>query len=168
MKSQPEIDSLEKGLLMKIKRREFLKHSVAGLGGMLVASSLGAATTKPAYFDPYQKVPLGKTGLKLSRVCMGTGVKGGKRESNQTRLGKEKFTTLLNEAYDRGVHVFDLADLYGTHPYVIPALKTIPRDKYIIISKIWFKPGGIPEAERPDADVVIPRSSKKLALITSI
>ena len=92
----------------------------------------------------------------------GHGREGGKRESNQTRLGKEKFTALINEAYDRGVHVFDLADLYGTHPYVIPALKTIPRDKYMIISKIWLKPGGIPEAERPDADVVIPRFLKEI------
>jgi aryl-alcohol dehydrogenase-like predicted oxidoreductase len=146
---------------MNIKRREFLKQSVAGLGGVLVASNLGAATT-PARFDPYEKVPLGKTGLKMSRVCMGTGVKGGNRESNQTRMGKEKFTTLINEAFDRGVHVFDLADLYGTHPYVIPALKTIPRDKYMIVSKIWFKPGGIPEKERPDADVVIPRFLKEI------
>ena len=32
----------------------------------------------------------------------------------------------------------------------------------MIISKIWFKPGGIPEDERPDADVVIPRFLKEI------
>jgi len=89
-------------------------------------------------------------------------MKGGNRESNQTRLGKEKFEELIHGSYDRGVRVFDLADLYGTHPYVIPALKDIPRDDYLIISKIWFKSGGIPEKERPDADVVIPRFLKEL------
>jgi aryl-alcohol dehydrogenase-like predicted oxidoreductase len=61
-----------------------------------------------------------------------------------------------------GVRWFDLADLYGTHPYLIPALKTIPRDKYGIVTKIWFQPGGIPETERPDADVVINRFLKEL------
>ena len=148
---------------MKIKRREFLMQSAASLGGMLLAGGQArAAEVTPASFDPYEKVPLGKTGLKMSRVCMGTGVKGGNRESNQTRMGKEKFTRLLNEAYDRGVRVFDLADLYGTHPYVMPALKTVPRDKFMIVSKIWFRPGGIPEKERPDADVVIPRFLKEI------
>src|SRR5262249_54084817 len=64
---------------------------------------------------------------------------------------------------ERGVRVFDLADMYGTHPYLIPALKNIPRDNYFIISKIWWRPnGGIPEKERPDADVVIPRFLKEL------
>ncbi|HVV00977.1 MAG TPA: aldo/keto reductase [Verrucomicrobiae bacterium] len=148
---------------MKTRRREFLKKSAAGVGGMLLAGGIGTCLeAKSTPFEPYEKVALGRTGLKMSRVCMGTGVKGGHRESNQTRMGKEKFMTLLNEAYDRGVRVFDLADLYGTHPYLIPALKSIPRDKFIIITKIWFRPGGIPEKERPDADVVIPRFLKEI------
>jgi aryl-alcohol dehydrogenase-like predicted oxidoreductase len=148
---------------MKIKRREFFRQSAAGLGSILLTQhSAAAAESAGTPFDPYEKVPLGKTGLRMSRVCMGTGVKGGNRESNQTRLGKEKFTRLLNETYDRGVRVFDLADLYGTHPYVLPALKTIQRDKFFLVSKIWFRPGGIPEKERPDADVVIPRFLKEI------
>jgi aryl-alcohol dehydrogenase-like predicted oxidoreductase len=148
---------------MKLKRRDFLKQSALGVGGMFVGARLatGAEPTS-ARFDPYEKVPLGKTGLKMSRVCIGTGMKGGNRESNQTRMGKEKFEGLLHGAYDRGVRVFDLADLYGTHPYVIPALKQIPRKDYFIISKIWFRSGGIPEKERPDADVVVPRFLKEL------
>jgi aryl-alcohol dehydrogenase-like predicted oxidoreductase len=77
-------------------------------------------------------------------------------------MGKENFEALLKGAYDRGVRVFDMADLYGTHPYLLPALKGIPRDDYAIISKIWFRPGGIPEPERPDADVVIERFLKEL------
>ncbi len=93
---------------------------------------------------------------------MGTGVKGGNRQSNHTRMGKEKLEKLFNEAYDRGVRWFDLADLYGTHPFLVPALKTMPRDKYGIVTKIWFRPGGIPEAERPDADQVITRFLKEI------
>jgi aryl-alcohol dehydrogenase-like predicted oxidoreductase len=148
---------------MKLKRRDFLKQSALAAGTMLVSPGLGrAAEPTTRNFDPYEKVPLGKTGMNFSRVCIGTGVHGGNRESNQTRMGKEKFENLLNAAYDRGVRVFDLADLYGTHPYLIPALKSIQRDKYFIISKIWLDKGGIPDKDRPDADVVIPRFLKEL------
>src|SRR5437879_1935075 len=79
-------------LLMKIKRREFLKTSALGLSGVLTGCRLGAAeSAKPTYYDPYEKVALGKTGIKVSRVCIGTGMRGGNRESNQTRMAKEKF-----------------------------------------------------------------------------
>jgi aryl-alcohol dehydrogenase-like predicted oxidoreductase len=89
-------------------------------------------------------------------------MKGGNRQSNQTRMGKEKFEKLIQGAYERGVRSFDLADMYGTHPYVIPALKTIPRKDYMVITKIWWRSGGIPEPERPDADVVVERFLKEL------
>jgi len=147
---------------MKIKRREFLKSSALGLGSMLIAQSMPRAAEKAGKFDPYEPVPLGNSKLKVSRVCIGTGMKGGNRESNQTRKGKEHFEGLLRGAYERGVRCFDLADLYGTHPYVLPALKGIPRSDYALITKIWWAPGGIPEKERPDADVVIPRFLKEL------
>ncbi len=148
---------------MKIHRREFLKGSALGVGGLLVGAGLAPAVERqPAFFDPYETVPLGRTKLAVSRFCLGTGMRGGNRESNQTRLGKEKFEALLHGAYDRGVRMFDLADLYGTHPYLIPALQGIPRDRFQIVSKIWFRPGGIPEKERPDADVVIARFLKEL------
>jgi aryl-alcohol dehydrogenase-like predicted oxidoreductase len=150
---------------MKLKRRDFLKQSALGVGGVLVGAGgrmTSAAESKPRTFDPYQPVQLGKTKLKFSRVCLGTGVKGGNRQSNQTRMGKEKFEELIKGSYDRGVRIFDLADLYGTHPYLLPALKGIPRDNYMIISKIWWRPGGIPDKERPDADVVVERFLKEL------
>lgn len=148
---------------MRIRRREFLKQSAFGVSGMLVWSGLARAEeSKTSRFDPYENVSLGRSKLKLGRLCMGTGVHGGNRESNQTRMGKEKFEALIKGAYERGVRVFDMADLYGTHPYLIPALKDIPRRDYLIISKIWWRPGSLPEKERPDADVVIPRFLKEL------
>ena len=63
---------------------------------------------------------------------------------------------MIRGAFDRGVRLFDLANLYGTHPFLTPALTGISRDKYPVVSKIWFGTGGIPEQERPDADVVVP------------
>lgn len=148
---------------MKIKRREFLEKSLAGVGGVLLGSRLAFADeAKAAATDPYETVSLGRTGLKMSRFCLGTGMRGGNRQSNHTRMGKEKFEALIRGAHERGTTVFDLADLYGTHPYVIPALKGIPRDRFNIITKIWFRPNGIPEKERPDADVVVQRFLKEL------
>jgi aryl-alcohol dehydrogenase-like predicted oxidoreductase len=58
--------------------------------------------------------------------------------------------------------MFDLADLYGTHPFLLPALKGIPRAQFAIVSKIWFHRGGIPEPERPEADLVVARFLKEI------
>ena len=148
---------------MKIQRREFVKRSAFGLGGILAGMPLAkAAEAKPDFFDPYEVVALGKSKLKVSRFCLGTGVHGGNRQSDHTRMGKQKFEALVQGAYDRGVRTFDTADLYGTHPYLVPALKGIPRDKVAIFTKIWFQGGGIPESERPAADVVVTRFLKEL------
>ena len=127
---------------MKIKRREFLKQSAIGVGGIIAGAQLAGAAESgaapapaaPQFHDPFTLVPLGKSGLKFTRVCMGTGSHGGKRESNQTRKGRTAFQTLLRGAYDRGVRTFDLADLYGTHTYLPPALAGCPRDSYNLIS----------------------------------
>ncbi len=149
---------------MKIQRREFLKQSLAGVGGLLLGSELlRSAEVKTApKFGPYDTVTLGKSKIKVSRVGFGTGMRGGNRQSNQTRLGKERFEDLLRFSYDRGVQLFDLADLYGSHPYVIPALQGISREKYALVSKLWFRRGGIPDRERPAAEVVVQRFLKEL------
>lgn len=148
---------------MKTTRREFLSRTALGVGTALLAPRLLAETPPaPKFFNPYETVPVGRTKLKFSRVVLGTGMRGGNRQSNHTRLGKDKFEALIRETNDRGVNTFDLADLYGTHPYVIPALRGIARDKIEIITKLWFSQGGIPESERPDADVVVERFLREL------
>jgi len=149
---------------MNLKRREFLHRSAFAAGAFALGGPLlSVAEAKPKTFDPFAKVTLGKSKIKTSRFCLGTGMKGWKRESNHTRMGKEKFEGLIHEAYDRGTRLFDLADLYGTHPYVIPALKGIPRDRFQIITKIWWRDDdGLPEKETPDADVCVARFLKEL------
>jgi aryl-alcohol dehydrogenase-like predicted oxidoreductase len=148
---------------VKLPRRDFLKRSALGVGSLMAGlSAANAVVTKPKYYDPYEPVALGKSGLKVSRFCLGTGVHGGNRQSNHTRMGKEKFDTLIQGAHERGIALYDLADLYGTHPLLLPALRSIPRDRYGIVSKIWFRPGGIPDAERPDADIVVQRFLKEI------
>jgi aryl-alcohol dehydrogenase-like predicted oxidoreductase len=149
--------------LSAMKRREFLVRSIAGMGGLLLGPGyISNAGQKSANFDPFKRVQLGKTKIMLSRVGFGTGMRGSNRQSNQTRLGKEVFEGLLRASYERGVRLFDAADLYGTHPYIAEALKKMPRKDYAIVSKIWWRRGGIPDRERPDADVVVERFLKEL------
>jgi len=148
---------------MEMKRREFLVRSISGMGGLLLGQGyISSAGQKSVNFDPYERVTLGKTKIMVSRVGFGTGMRGGRRQSNQTRLGKEVFEGLLQSSYERGVRLFDAADLYGSHPYLAGALKKIPRKDYAIVSKIWWRRGGIPEQQRPDADVVVERFLKEL------
>jgi aryl-alcohol dehydrogenase-like predicted oxidoreductase len=137
--------------------------SLAGVGSILLGSRLTIAQQqKSKTFDPYELVPLGKTKIKVSRVGFGTGMRGGNRQSNQTRLGKEKFEALLQASYERGVRLFDMADLYGTHPYLAGALAKMRRKDYVLSTKIWWRRGGIPDKERPDSDVVVQRFLKEL------
>ena len=148
---------------MEMKRREFLVRTMAGVGGLFLGAEFAAAQEqRPKKHDPYELVPLGKTGIKVSRVGLGTGMRGGGRQSNHTRMGKEKFDALAMGCYERGVRMFDLADLYGTHPFLAGALKKMRRKDYVITSKIWFRRGGIPEKERPSPDIVVERFLKEL------
>jgi aryl-alcohol dehydrogenase-like predicted oxidoreductase len=144
---------------MKINRRRFIQSTGLAAGSLcLSGSALSVMADLPSKSaDASDLVPLGKSGLKVSRLMLGTGMKGGQRQSNHTRMGQQKFTELVRGAYDRGVRFFDLADLYGTHTYFATAMKEVPRADYALTSKIWWSRGGIPEAERPDADVVVKR-----------
>jgi 1-deoxyxylulose-5-phosphate synthase len=134
-----------------MKRREFLERSITGVGGLLLGSQFSfAGETKKV--DPYERVNLGKTDIKMSRFCLGTGMRGGNRQSNHTRMGKDKFEELIRGSFDRGTSVFDLADLYGTHPYVIPALKDISKTSRVISTLSFPRSGGGPGAfPRPNA-----------------
>jgi aryl-alcohol dehydrogenase-like predicted oxidoreductase len=41
----------------------------------------------------------------------------------------------LKAAYDKGVFFWDSADQYGTHPHLTEALKSVPREKIVILTK---------------------------------
>ena len=84
---------------------------------------------------PADMVTLGKTGIQVSLVGMGTGSIGSGQASNQTRLGVKEFTRVVRYALDHGVRFFDVADQYGSHVYLREALKGVPRDQYVIQTK---------------------------------
>jgi predicted aldo/keto reductase-like oxidoreductase len=122
----------------KINRRRFIQTSAAGLAGFATLTSSGLQgkdfSSAPATID---KVKLGKTGLTVSRVAMGTGSTGGNHQSNQTRLGLSRFVQMAHHAYDRGIHFFDTADSYGSYPFVREVFKEVPREKVTLLGKMW-------------------------------
>lgn len=119
-----------------IKRRQFL-GSLAGTAVLL--NGIGRSARAAEDIPPPPQVQLGKTGIRLSRVGQGTGMRGGGRQSNHTRMGFEKLVGLFRHDYDRGVTFFDLADLYGSHVYFREALRHIPREKVAILTKVWWR-----------------------------
>jgi aryl-alcohol dehydrogenase-like predicted oxidoreductase len=85
--------------------------------------------------SPTDRVGLGRSGLKVSVVGVGTGTIGYAHHSNQTQLGQEEFTRLVRHAFERGVNFFDLADAYGSHTFFREAMRGVPRDSYVIQTK---------------------------------
>jgi aryl-alcohol dehydrogenase-like predicted oxidoreductase len=148
---------------IKLTRRQFVTTAItAGAGSILLGKTTLASSvsSNPLPADPFQIVSLGKSGIKTTLLGMGTGFSGYNRSSNITRAGVAE--SIIRQAYDKGIRFFDCADSYGTHKFAAAALKGIPRDKFVLSSKIWLDQGGIPEPERPDADVVIERFRKEL------
>jgi aryl-alcohol dehydrogenase-like predicted oxidoreductase len=145
-----------------ITRREFVRTVSAGAGTIIIgqAALAGVSDKKPVQNSPFKTITLGKTGIKTTMLGMGTGFSGYNRSSNITRAGVAE--SVIKAAYEKGIRFFDCADSYGTHPYTASALKGIDRDTYVLGSKIWLSQGGIPEPERPDANVVIDRFRKEL------
>jgi len=90
-------------------------------------------------FSATDTVTLGSTGIKTSRLAMGTGTVGYDHHSNQTALGVKGLSELLLTGYDRGLRFFDAADSYGSHAHVAAALKQLPRDKVTVLTKTWAR-----------------------------
>jgi aryl-alcohol dehydrogenase-like predicted oxidoreductase len=77
-----------------------------------------------------KRVPLGRTGLLVSRLAFGTGYLGGPVTAG---------ARLLVEAFELGVNFWDTSDDYGTHPHVARAAREVGR-------RMWSSP---PRRTRP-------------------
>ena len=123
--------------MTKFDRRAFLVKSATGIA---CASAITTVFSQPIIavnaIETVDTVALGNTGLNVSRIAFGTGSKGWKLESDQTRLGMKKFVELSQYCYDKGIRFFDTADMYGSHPYVGAALKVLPREKVTVLTKV--------------------------------
>ncbi len=130
-----------------MKRREFLQRTASTIGAAWVGQRMGRAAMLgrvpglaldplPTKFGAHDEIVLGRTGIRTSRLAMGTGTIGGGGRSNQTRMGNNPFVKLLADGYnENGLRFFDAADSYGSHPYVKEALRTMPRDKVTVLTK---------------------------------
>jgi hypothetical protein len=115
----------------RISRRQFLESTTALAGAVLLPpKELFPHRRKRTAVD---QVTLGKTGIKLSRLGIGTGSNSGQV---QRSLGREGFNSLIRYAYDRGITYIDTAESYHTHDYIRDAIKGIPREKLFIQTKM--------------------------------
>ena len=124
---------------MACSRRRFLKTGlaagvIAGTGTFPVRAARGTAT---------DWVTLGKSGVQVTRLALGTGTMSGQVQRD---MGQENFTRLVRHAYDRGIRFFETAETYGEmHKMLGIALKGVPRDTYRLMSKVTTKPGVDPQ-----------------------
>ena len=120
-------------------RRNFLKAGfaagvLAGTGSLPIRAARGTAT---------DWVTLGKSGVKVTRLALGTGSMSGQVQRD---MGQEGFTRLVRHSYDRGVRFFETSETYGgMHQMLGVALKGIPRDSYRLMSKVTTRPGVDPQ-----------------------
>lgn len=147
---------------LNFNRRKFLTALSLGTAHVMFTNPLFASVSALASADPLQKVKLGNSGLKTTLIGFGTGVNATNRSSALTRQDKELSLATLRHAYDRGMRMFDTADAYGTHQILGEAMKSMDREKIMLTTKIWVQARGIPEPERPDANIVIDRFRKEL------
>ena len=123
-------------------RRLFLKQALAGAGLAAFAGPelmKAQVTAAGKVLSAADRVNLGKTGITVSRMAIGSGTSGWNHASNQTRLGLEKFLEIVNHGHERGLNFWDCADQYGSHTFFREALKTIPRDRVVILTKSFTR-----------------------------
>jgi aryl-alcohol dehydrogenase-like predicted oxidoreductase len=122
-------------------RRNFLKTGLAA--GVLAGS--GRLPLRAARGTATDWVTLGKSGVKVTRLALGTGTMSGQVQRD---MGQDQFTRLVRHAYDRGIRFFETSETYGEmHKMLGVALQGIPRDSYRLMSKVTTRPGGNPQAK---------------------
>jgi 1-deoxyxylulose-5-phosphate synthase len=122
------------------------RFSASSAASLYAFAALPPLTQKVSASDT---VVLGRTGIRTSRLAMGTGTVGSGHRSNQTALGLQGLSALLLNGYDHGLRFFDSADAYGSHPHVAEALKHVPRDRVTVLTKTFSRD---PKSARADLD----------------
>ena len=121
-----------------VSRRKFIQTSaVAGAALLAPWSGLAEAAASSPVRTAVDQVSLGQTGIKLSRLGIGTGSSSG---HEQSALGKDGFIDLIHYAYDHGITYIDTAQAYSTFGWIGDAIKGLPREKLFIQSKVPGKP----------------------------
>ncbi len=85
-----------------------------------------------------KRVELGKTGIEVSRLGIGTGT-GTAHPSGycaQALMDKDELAKLLLYALDRGINLWDTAFQYNTYPHIKKALKQVSRKDVVLATKL--------------------------------
>lgn len=96
--------------------------------------------------NPREMVELGRTGLQVTRLGLGSAPLGGLF----TPVDEREAVRVVERAYELGIRFFDTAPLYGTglaEQRMGAALAQYPRDSYVIATKVGrlIREGGAPE-----------------------
>lgn len=123
-------------------RRDFLRTTVAAGAAASVAKPLLAE--KRTALD---KVTLGKSDIRVTRLAFGTGSNNGQI---QAALGQQEFNKLIAYAHERGIRYFETAEAYATPAMLGQALKPFPRDSYVLMNKVTTDRGVDPQKRFED------------------
>src|SRR5216117_4225039 len=87
-------------------------------------------------------VNLGSTGLRVSRICLGTMTYGSKKWREWV-LEEEQSRPLIRQAIEAGINFFDTADMYSTgksEEVLGRALKDFGpgRDRVVVATKVYM------------------------------
>ncbi|MEZ5994251.1 MAG: aldo/keto reductase [Hyphomonadaceae bacterium] len=98
---------------------------------------------------------LGRTGLVVSEICLGTMTFGGDGFWKVIgALEQDASTALVKAAFDKGVTFFDTADVYsnGLSEQVLgSAIAGMPRDELVIATKVFGRMGAYGAQDSPEA-----------------
>ena len=77
-----------------------------------------------------KKLKLGNTGITVSPLAIGTGTRGIRGSSAQTKKGTQWLSRLLTKGYGMGINFWDLADQYGSHTHARKAIYALSADTF--------------------------------------
>lgn len=98
-------------------------------------------------------IPFGRTGIKVSELCLGTMTFGNEADDAESRR-------IMDRAFEAGVNFFDTADVYtgGTTEEIVGRWLAGQRQKIILATKTYFPTGkGVNE-----------RGSSRLHIVTGV
>lgn len=87
--------------------------------------------------------PLGRTGLFVSELCLGTMTFGGSTGmwAQIGQLQQAEAERLIGQSVDAGINFIDTANVYGrgaAETFLGEALRGVPRDRYVLATKAYF------------------------------
>lgn len=83
-----------------------------------------------------ERVKLGKTGLEVSKLGIGTGTAHPSGVFAQELLEEKELAEILIFAYENGINFWDTAFQYHTYPHIKEALKKVRRSDIVLVTKL--------------------------------